>query len=369
MNRPSILLVDDGELGLVHELLEELDVPFQHIRAADRETPLPEPEHLLVTTWQRAELHQLRRGVSSLTSRAVWMAFVASEEPADRTSLQLKGFDFLVREPVHPMALRLLLLRALYSGDDKRRVRREAFGYQVEFESSHGTASGTLTDLSARGCRLFTQEPPRKEESIRIRIPAEVAGGEVLELPGTVLRTGPATSEGGDEGDTSLGINFEPLDAELRKRLRVVLIERSSGPAVLPVGQIAPEPAEEGSRRKQPRSSYGSTIMAMSEGAAYALLGIDLSEGGMRVEPNSELAVGDRLRLAIHPRTEPFLVEAIVVRDDGAKGMALNFEWVEPGAEENLRALVQSLPMIEILDHGELKPTIVSQILPSGEED
>ena len=368
MKRPSILLVDDGELGLVHELLEELGMRFEHIRAADRETPFPEPEQLLVTTWKLAELHQLRRSVSSLTTRAVWMAFVASEEPADRMSLQLKGFDFLVREPVHPMALRLLLLRALYSGDDKRRVRREAFGYQVEFESSRGTATGTLTDLSARGCRLFTQEPPRKEESVRIRIPAEVAGGEVLELPGTVLRTGIATSEGGDEGDTSLGISFDPLDPELRRRLRVVLIERSSGPAVLTGGDIAAKPGKEGSRRRRPRSSYGSTIVAMSGGAAYALLAIDLSEAGMRVEQDPELAVGDRLRLAIHPRTEPFLVEAIVVRDDGAKGMALNFEWVEPCAEESLRALVQSLPMIEILDHGELKPTIVSQILPSGEK-
>ncbi len=108
--------------------------------------------------------------------------------------------------------------------------------------------------------------------------------------------------------------------------------------------------------------------MALSEGAAYALLGLDLSEGGMRVERNAELAVGDHLRLAIHPRTEPFLVEAVVVRDDGDRGLALRFDWVEPGAKEELRELVRGLPMIEVLEEGEVKATIMSQILPRGDE-
>ena len=370
MKRPSVLVLDDGELGLVRELLGQVGAHFTHVESPDLDTPLPEPEHLFVTTARRAEAHQYRRGVSTLTQRAVWIVFLAGSDPLDQTPLRLKGFDLLVREPVHPVALRLLLLRALYSGDDKRRVRREAFGYQVEFRSEKATGSGTLTDLSARGCRLFTQQAPPKEEKVWIRVPGEVAGGEPLELPGTVLRTGPATTEGGDEGDTSVGISFDTLDPELRKRLRAVLIERSSGPAVLPGGQNREADDEtENAERKHPRGSYASRVMGMSEGAAYALLGLDLSEGGMRVEANPELHVGDHLRLAIHPRTDPFLVEAIVVRDDGDRGLALRFEWVEPGAEENLRSLVESLPMIEVLDHGELKPSVVSQILPRGDED
>ncbi len=370
MKRPSVLVLDDGELGHVRELLDELGTHFDHFENPDLGTPLPEPEHLLATTARRAEAHQYRRGVSTLTQRAVWIVFLAKEDQLDQRPLRLKGFDLLVREPVHPVALRLLLLRALYSGDDKRRVRREAFGYQVEFRSEEAAGSGTLTDLSARGCRLFTQQAPGKEETVWIRIPGEVAGGEPLELPGTVLRTGPATAEGGDEGDTSVGIRFDTLDPELRKRLRAVLIERSSGPAVLP-GSRAGEADEEtaDAERKHERGSYAGRVMAMSEGAAYALLGLDLSEGGMRVEANPELSVGDHLRLAIHPRTDPFLVEAIVVRYDGERGLALRFEWLEPGAENNLRSLVESLPMIEVLDQGELKPSVVSQILPRGDED
>ncbi|MEE9281982.1 MAG: PilZ domain-containing protein [Myxococcota bacterium] len=362
MNRPSVLLVDDGELGTIRELLTGLGAQFEDLRGPDATAPLPEAERLLVTTARRADAHELRRGISSLSKRAVWIAFVDGNDPTDRTPLQLKGFDFLVREPVHPMAMRLLLLRALYQGDDKRQVRREAFGYLIEFETASATASGTLTDLSARGCRLFTQQPPQKEEKLSIRIPAEVAGGTALELPGTVLRTGPATAEGGDDGDTSVGISFDTLEPELRKRLRKVLIQRSTGPAVLPGSPSG----SHGGKRRQQRGSFGSTLIAMSEGAAYALLGLDLSEGGMRVERNAELAVGDRLRLAIHPRTEPFLVEAVVVRDDGDRGLALRFDWVEPGAKEELRELVRGLPMIEVLEEGEVKATIMSQILPRG---
>lgn len=369
MKRPSVLVLDDGELGLARELLGELGARFEHVESPELDSSLPEPEQLLVTTAQRAEAHQYRRGVSALAPRAVWIVFLAGDDRLDRTPLRLKGFDLLVREPVHPVALRLLLLRALYSGHDKRRVRREAFGYQVEFRSGKATGSGTLTDLSARGCRLFTQQAPPVEEKVWVQIPGEVAGGEPFELPGRVLRTGPATTEGGDEGDTSVGISFETLDAELRKRLRAVLIERSSGPAVLPTSEGGEAEDETPKEREHSRSSYGSRVMAMSESAAYALLGLDVSEGGMRVEANPDLHVGDHLRLAIHPRTDPFLVEAIVVRDDGERGLALRFEWVEPGAEQNLRSLVESLPMIEVLDDGELKPSIVSQILPRGDED
>ena len=373
MNRPSILVVDDGELGIVSDLLTELETPFEHLESPDVDGPLMEPEQLLVTTARRAVEHQYRRGVSALSPRAVWIAFVEGDSPTDRTPLQLNGFDFLVREPVHPAALRLLLQRALYRGQDKRRGSREAFGYQVEFQAASGSASGTLTDLSARGCRLFTQQPPGKEEGVLIRIPAEVALGEVLELSGTVLRSGPATSEGGEEGDTSLGISFDPLEPELRRRLREVLIERSRGPAVLPGGGAqrpdGNKPTASKPTRLHARGTYSSTVMAMSEGAAYALLGLDLSAGGMRVEANPELAIGDQLRLAIHPRSDPFLVEAVVIRDDGERGLALRFEWVEPGAEEQLEDVVRSLPMIEVMDHGELKPTVVSQILPRGNED
>lgn len=360
MQRPKILVLDDGELELVRELLGGLGAQFADVQALDETGELPEPEQLLITTVRRADLHRLQRGVSSLSPRAVWLAFVDRDHESGRAPLQLKGFDFVVREPVHPMALRLLLLHALYRGDDQRQVRREAFGYQVEFETEGATASATLTDLSARGCRLFATEPPRKEARVRVHIPAEVAGGEALVLPGTVLRREPAHVEGGDEGDVSVGITFDTLEPELRKRLRRVLIERSSGPAVLT------EKSGRCRRRRQPRGSYASTVMALSEGAAHSLLGLDLSEGGMRVEPTPELAVGDRLRLAIHPRSEPFLVEAVVVRDDGERGLALRFEWIEPGAEAELRELVRSLPMIEILDQGQVKGTVLSQILPRG---
>ena len=85
MKRPSVLVLDDGELGLARELLGELGAHFEHLESPDLETPLPEPERLLVTTASRAEAHQYRRGVSALTQRAVWIVFLAGNDRLDRT--------------------------------------------------------------------------------------------------------------------------------------------------------------------------------------------------------------------------------------------------------------------------------------------
>jgi hypothetical protein len=87
--------------------------------------------------------------------------------------------------------------------------------------------------------------------------------------------------------------------------------------------------------------------VALGEEATRVLLGRDISTGGMRVDPNPSLAVGDRLQLALHAgsRSEPMVVHAEVLRDDGEDGLVLRFEQDEEQAGDDLGRLISNLPV------------------------
>jgi hypothetical protein len=97
------------------------------------------------------------------------------------------------------------------------------------------------------------------------------------------------------------------------------------------------------------------------------MLGADLSPAGMRIERIEEFQLGDRFRLALHGPgpTEPFIVDAEVVRDDGANGFALAFHGVDPETAIALEKLVACLPDVESLEEGEVAGlgTVLSEIL------
>ncbi|MDH3687585.1 MAG: hypothetical protein OEP95_15235, partial [Myxococcales bacterium] len=106
---PSVLLVDDGELDDVRELLEEIGVDYVHLRGgAIPESPAP-PRALFLATTRRAMLAQpwsFPRGEGPTR-----IAVVTEDSNTARSMLRRIGFDFLVRRPCHPYALRLLVTR------------------------------------------------------------------------------------------------------------------------------------------------------------------------------------------------------------------------------------------------------------------
>jgi c-di-GMP-binding flagellar brake protein YcgR len=308
--------------------------------------------------------------------RATWIVFVSDETPAQKSSLQSAGFDFLIRGPVHPAALRVLLLRALFRGSDARRAPRVACGHPVSYKTGLWRQKATLIDLSPRGCRLLVAKPVKEKCEITIQIAKELAGGRVLELAGHVVRVAPAERECGRDGETIVGVRFAPVEGEARTRLRAVLAERVLGPAILPTALAAAarpepaaarEPAPERPTRVHKRALYGKKITAMDGNDAYMLMCRDLSAGGMRIEPVEGLAVGSRLDLAIQlsAREEPFLVDASVVRDDAELGLALRFDWIAPESQARLQELLAKLPSIEALqDDTSRQGTILAQRLP-----
>ena len=348
-SRHPILLIDDGELVIVRRLLDELDADFAHLPAATAKRPVPLPSELLVTSARAAVALMCRRTPSAQAPRPVWIAFSEGAGSAEESDiLQQSGFDFVVRNPVHPSALRLLLRRALYQGIENRLATRVAVGEPVRFATGLWPRSAVLADLSPRGCRLLCACKPPIGSVVKLRIPSR-SGGRSLRLRGVVLRTLGAR-EGGHEREVEVGLRFLPLSSRRRERLRELLRERVSGPAVLPEPLPEAAPAAASSPRS-PRLSYERSVAALCADATHVLLGRDLSAGGIRVEQTDALAVGDRTQLGLHgaAREEPLLVNARVLRDDGEDGMALQFEHVDGETRARIDALLESLPPFESL--------------------
>jgi c-di-GMP-binding flagellar brake protein YcgR len=375
----AVVLVDDGGLGSAVAVLEQLGVEFERVTPEAARSRVLNPERLLVTTGPLAHTLRLGRGPGpDVGRRAIWVAFVKGESKTQKALLQKAGFDFLVRDPVHPLALRVLLQRALFSGADSRGAPRVACGHGVTFKTGLFRRRATLVDLSLRGCRLLTGKALKEKAAITVQIPKDLAGGRALDLPGHVVRASPADREGGASAEHSVGIRFAPLEGDAKNRLRAVLAERVLGPAVLPgpipvAGPVRPpdaRPVETAAREAPPRQKrrtrrgrYERKITAMEGNESYMLLCRDLSSGGMRVEPVDGLEVGAKLDLAIQisAREEPFLVETTVVRDDGERGLALRFDWVAPDSQRRIQALVDSLPAIEGLQGDTGQGSIVAQ--------
>ncbi|MBM4337846.1 MAG: PilZ domain-containing protein, partial [Deltaproteobacteria bacterium] len=147
--------------------------------------------------------------------------------------------------------------------------------------------------------------------------------------------------------------------------------KRVLGPALLAADAVPGEPEPRPARLDR-RASYAKKLTAMESGNAYMVMCRDISERGMRIEPVAGLEVGSRLELAIalSARDEPFLVAASVVRDDGERGLALHFDWVEPDAQERLKALLAKLPAIEALqDDARCQGIVPAQRLGSEPSD
>jgi hypothetical protein len=81
-------------------------------------------------------------------------------------------------------------------------------------------------------------------------------------------------------------------------------------------------------------------------GTARVLIGRDLSSGGMRVAPDSDLGVGDDFKLVVYgpAGAAPLLLRARVTRDDGSAGCVLSFRELPPETAAELQRWTELLP-------------------------
>jgi hypothetical protein len=385
---PSVLLLHDGELDDVRELLEELGVDYVHLRGGEIPERVDPPEKLFIATSRHAMLASEWPARWGTPHGLTQIGIVSEDSNTLRSMLRRIGFDLLIRRPVHPYALRLLILRALFCGNERRRERRVPVGYEISYRSGIRRRKAMLVEFATLGCRLVSDQPIGLGSRLTLDLPPEVTGSRPLQLQAKVIRS----TEGGDgtrSEQYTVGLRFEKMKVEKRRQLLEILKTRASGPLTLSqamarangVASERPAPAQPRGggktpiaaaasvedRRKNPRASFQGAVSSLGEEASLVLMGRDLSVSGMRVEPHPQLEIGKTLQLAIYgaPREEPFLVRATVVRNDGDEGVGLSFEQVKGGVAARLESLVAGLPSVESLHGGEADAlgSVVSRIL------
>jgi hypothetical protein len=338
--RPAVVLLDAGDVGHICGLLRELGAEVVHVRTK-RGGRLPawrRPSRLLVASAKLALSMPLlsTRDGDDLVSVAV------ARNHSQTLSSQIRrlGFGYLVSEPVHPMALRLLFQQILFDGSNQRRAPRRAMGCRVSLRAGFRREEALLIDISSEGARLHTASMPDFDARVKLHVRRE------------------RLRETFSEGERfSIGLIWEELTAHARARLDALIELRAAGPAMLndepgekPVAEIAKDPEE---RRRAPRGVLDREIVTIdeSERMQHVLMGRDLSASGMRVDPHPELELGTRLRLALYVSAcpEPLVLSAEIVREDGERGIGLAFVDPEPESIAQIEAVVAGLPAVERL--------------------
>ena len=480
-NIPAVLILDDGELDDVQKILEDLEVEFGRVQGGAIAPNTPHPKSLLMATPRRISAVSAIDAASGGEDPPVRVVVVDQDSKTLRDQLRQVGFDYLVRRPVHPEALRLLVMHSLYRGDEKRREPRVAVGLEISFQTGEIQRRATLVDLSTGGCRLISSFEFEADKEVLVTLPETLGATEPIALEGKILRSS-YDKRIGEEGMYSASVQFENLSSDLRKELEWVIEDKVGGPPALnsalqsalsdagekpssphlkptytvkraeqrktlrktllekespvlkadprsedaappvtsnlasgsaveqehypisvpvdvkmapterpapvekvvtqaPVEEIATQvPAEEAEqaaepepsispedRRATPRHPYSAKVPAFGTRALRVLVGRDISAGGMQIEPNPDLEVGDRLHLAIYgdASEEPFLVWGTILRHDGRGGTAVAFDPVHPSIAKQLEALVASLPSFESLhdDEATAMGTVLTEII------
>ena len=400
---PTTLLFHDGELADLRSLLGDIGTPYVERRGVLDDDDRLQSWDLVIASPQR----MLDLGFASHT-KATQIAIVDRDSRTLRNSLRRHGIELMVRRPVHPAALRALVLHALYKGPEKRRSARVSVGAPVTYSLGWRTRPAVLADISMGGFRLLTNRGADGGKSITLNLPAEVSGGKAFSLKGRVLRNQVVSG-----GEYHIMVCFKDLKPAQVDLLRKTVRAHSQGPAQYdgvsaseaPEGASKAAPAETAppvdaskatpvetappdvaaasdpssaaeaavdqaaepdthDRRNQARHHIDRRVIALAEEATRVLMGRDISFGGMRVNPNPLLKVGSNVRLAIHVngREIPLVVMARVHRDDGERGVVLRFHQLDSSETQVLTEMLNSLPVLEADDDFE-SGIIVSEIL------
>jgi hypothetical protein len=399
----TVFLVHDGELADVAALLAEIGLDTRECRGKPTLEDRQKPWELVIGTPPR--LRDLDPGGTGTR-----IAVVDEDSKTLRAMLCRVGVDYTVRRPVHPTALRLLLVHAVYQGPERRRTQRVQIGAPTRFRAGFRRHDAVLADLSITGCRLLARISLSRSRRIRIQLPEDPERRRTFTVSGRVIRSGPAPDE--PAGIQMIAIHFEKPSRRALRKLSTAVDVYGKGPATLDASHAAatarvdsgpaeaPEPTtrtatssalstatprskgtahgggrdpnhvtakelDTGDRRAGPRRSTDRHVIALSNQATKVLMGRDISLGGMRVAAAAGLSVGDTLQLALHVRAReaPLVVRAEVTRDDGANGLALAFRDLDESSRHYLENMVKFLPILASRDGDGGEGVIVSEIL------
>lgn len=223
--RPFALLIDDGELEDMAQLLEELGVRPKRMLGGPGRDGWQQPGRLLIVSGRRAL--QLGHPTGDAGGEFARIAVTDSPSRTLRARLENMGFDSLLCRPVHPEVLRLVVEGALHGGRDQRSRARLPAGCEVAWRAGMRRRRGTLTEISPRGCRILVRDS-RRPPQVSLLLPRGLAGDREIRLPGQVVR-----SERKARDIVSLSILFDQLEMDVRRGLSRFLSTLRTGPLTL----------------------------------------------------------------------------------------------------------------------------------------
>jgi len=343
-----VLVVDDGELQDIREMLAGLDVSYAEARSSDK-TAIPPGISLLVTN--------ARCALDSGTQQPRSFMHLVVYDDVSRTlhkAFHRSGCDLVLRHPVNPHTFRLLVSQALYAGPERRMGRRVVLSAPIELRADGRTRPATLVQLSLRGCGLSTHEPVKTGSEVQLTLPGELTGGDPLRVSGPVLSVRQL------EPDAELhevAVAFRLMGVASRRIVNGIMTRHASGAELRPRRAASPTNAPaarntEGQvldeRFDGPRKSFTRRVPAAGAGISHMLIGRDLSSGGMRVRPEPDLELGDEIKLAVYgrPGQPAIMLKAVVVRDEGEDGLVLRFHDVPASIAARLERIVEELPTL-----------------------
>ncbi|HXV37065.1 MAG TPA: PilZ domain-containing protein, partial [Myxococcota bacterium] len=263
---PSVLILDDGELDDIQLIVEDLAVDFARVRGGAIAPNTPQPKALLMATPRRISAVSEIASSSTGGDAPVRVVVVDQDSKTLRDQLRQVGFDYLVRRPVHPEALRLLVMHSLYRGEEKRGEPRVAVGLEISFQTGEIPRRATLVDLSTGGCRLISSFELESGKRILVTLPESVGATESITLEGKILRSS-YDKRIGEKGMHSAAVRFENLSSDLKHELEWIIEDKIGGPPALNAGKgpAAPSPEQAAQpytvKRPQPSRAKRRTLL------------------------------------------------------------------------------------------------------------
>ena len=221
----AVLFQHGDELSEFADLLSEFSMSVD-----DCTGDFPDPERL---EGARLVIVSGRRLLESGTPNlSLWPRTIAVIDDSSRTlvtHLSRIGVAMVIRRPIHPRALRLLLLHEIYRGPERRGRRRILISHPIRISSGLFRPHATLLELSPTGARLELANAPKVGTKIRILIGKDLTKSRPIKLQAKVIRSIRSSSKN-NHAEDEIGVVI--LDANRHaKTIKGILDRFAMGPA------------------------------------------------------------------------------------------------------------------------------------------
>lgn len=225
VNDRAIVIQRNGELNEFVSLIDELAVPSEIFSEAMPTAEQVAGGAVVIVPGSRL----IETGTPNLS---LWPRTIAVIDDSSKTlvaHLNRIGVSLVVRRPIHPRTLRLLLLHEIYRGPERRRKKRILIGHPVRIGAGLFKHRGTLLELSTSGARIELPNAPKIGSTLKILIGKDLTLAKPLKLHAKVVRCiRPSGSNGRREAEIGVAITNASKEA---KAIAAILDRFAAGPA------------------------------------------------------------------------------------------------------------------------------------------